>query len=57
MRVNRETLLGQMKVYIRQIRDEFQQRTSASSKGVPGTKNLPEMVNQMIWVRQLEAKV
>ncbi|XP_074649972.1 cytoplasmic dynein 2 heavy chain 1-like [Tubulanus polymorphus] len=55
----RETLLGQLTVYIRSIRDDFLQRTghTAGSKKPPKGKNLPEVVNNIVWVRQLEAKV
>jgi dynein heavy chain 2 len=56
--VSRETLLGQLTVYIRQLRDDFVSRTSHSGdKGPPKGKNLPEIVNNIVWVRQLEAKV
>ena len=53
----RETLLGQLSVYIRQLRDDFMQKTSSSGGGVPKGKNLPDTVNNIVWVRQLEAKV
>ena len=52
----RETLLGQLNVYIKQLRDDFVQRTGGS-KAPPKGKNLPEMVNNVVYVRQLEAKV
>ncbi|CAH1776602.1 unnamed protein product [Owenia fusiformis] len=52
----RETLLGQLQVYIKQLRDDFVQRTSGGKKPPKG-KNLPEVVNNIVWVRQLEAKV
>ncbi|XP_063970614.1 cytoplasmic dynein 2 heavy chain 1 [Lytechinus pictus] len=51
----RETLLGQLQVYLKTIRDDFNVRTSESSP--PTGKNLPEVVNNIVWVRQLEAKV
>ena len=51
----RETLLGQLSVNVRQIRDDFVQKTGTSK--VPKGKNLPETVNNMVFVRQLEAKV
>ena len=56
---HRETLLGQLTVYIRQVKDDFNQRTvgGAASKDVPKGKNLPQTVNNVVWVRQLEAKV
>ncbi len=55
--VSRETLLGQMSVYIKQLRDDFIHRTGPTGKGVPKGKNLPETVNNIVFVRQLEAKV
>lgn len=52
----RETLLGQLIVLIRGIQDDFNQRASGA-KEAPKGKNLPEVVNDIVWVRQLEAKV
>ena len=54
---DRETLLGQLSVYIKQTRDDYMQRTSSGGRGAPKGKNLPESVNTILWVRQLEAKV
>ena len=51
----RETLLGQLQVYLKTLKDDFNIRTSESSP--PTGKNLPEVVNNVVWVRQLEAKV
>ena len=51
----RETLLGQLQVYMKSIKDDFNLRTSESKP--PTGKNLPEVVNNIVWVRQLEAKV
>ncbi|XP_067663541.1 cytoplasmic dynein 2 heavy chain 1-like isoform X1 [Haliotis asinina] len=53
----RETLLGQLTVNIRQISDDFNNRTGGRGKGMPKGKNLPDVVNSIIYVRQLEAKV
>ena len=59
----RETLLGQLTVYIKSIRDDFVAKTQGSfgggnnSSGPPKGKNMPEIVNNIVWVRQLEAKV
>ncbi|KAK7096855.1 hypothetical protein V1264_003902 [Littorina saxatilis] len=54
----RETLLGQLTVHIRQISEDFSQRTGhRGGKGVPKGKNLPEVVNNIVYVRQLEAKI
>jgi len=52
----RETLLGQLTILIRQMQDDFNQRASGH-KEAPKGKNLPELVNSIVWVRQLEAKV
>ncbi|XP_071846316.1 cytoplasmic dynein 2 heavy chain 1-like isoform X2 [Apostichopus japonicus] len=51
----RETLLGQLQVYLKSIKDDFGLRTSESKP--PAGKNLPEVVNNIVWVRQLQAKV
>ena len=54
----RETLLGQLAVYVKTLRDEFNERsTSGSPREHPQGKNVPEVVNSIIWARQLEAKV
>lgn len=55
----RETLLGQLNVNLRETEDDFQKRTGqrAGNKGIPKGKNLPEIVNAIVFVRQLEAKV
>ncbi|XP_022324921.2 cytoplasmic dynein 2 heavy chain 1-like isoform X2 [Crassostrea virginica] len=54
----RETLLGQLNVNLRETEDDFQKRTGqrAGNKGIPKGKNLPEIVNAIVFVRQLEAK-
>ena len=52
----RETLLGQLRVFIKQIRDDFIQKTGHGDSPPKG-KNLPDSVNNIVWVRQLEAKV
>lgn len=54
----RENLLGQLNVYIKQYRDEFQQISSGTgSIRLPTGKNLPEIVNKIVWARQLHARV
>nr|KAG5701774.1 hypothetical protein BaRGS_000764 [Batillaria attramentaria] len=54
----RETLLGQLTVHVRQISEDFSIRTGhRGGKGVPKGKNLPEVVNNIVYVRQLEAKI
>ena len=59
----RETLLGQLTVYVRGIRDDFIARTQNSysggkdGSGPPRGRNMPEIVNNIVWVRQLDAKV
>jgi len=55
--LTRETLLGQLSVYIKQTRDNFMQQTHAGGKGIPKGKNVPEAVNNISWVQQLIAKV
>lgn len=44
---------------LRETEDDFQKRTGqrAGNKGIPKGKNLPEIVNAIVFVRQLEAKV
>lgn len=54
---HRETLLGQLAVYIKQTRDSFLQKTGAGGKGIPKGQNVPEAVNNINWVQQLIAKV
>ena len=61
----REMLLGQLSAHIKMIKDDFSLRTAASpshlqqsNEPVPPTgKNMPQVVNTIVWVRQLEAKV
>jgi len=53
----RETLLGQLSVFIKQTRDNFMQQTNGGGKGIPKGKNVPEAVNNISWVQQLIAKV
>ena len=52
--VFRETLLGQLTVHHKQIQEQFAQ---ASNGKYPKGKNLPEFVNLIVFIRQLEAKV
>ena len=68
----RETLLGQLTGYIRSIRDDFTSKSPVSprhKRGDPASaavaeqqapptgKNMPDVVNNVVWTRQLEAKV
>ncbi|EDO38992.1 predicted protein [Nematostella vectensis] len=58
----RETLLGQLTVYVKSIRDDFLAKTQSSYSGdkdggPPKGKNMPEIVNNIVWVRQLDSKV
>lgn len=59
----RETLLGQLTVYVKSIRDDFISRTQNSysgnkdGSGPPQGRNMPEIVNNIVWVRQLDSKV
>lgn len=48
-----------MSVNIREVEDDFQKRTGQrpGGKGIPKGKNLPEIVNHIVFVRQLEARV
>ena len=50
----RETLLGQLTVHQKQLQEQF---SSATGGKVPKGKNLPEFVNVIVYIRQLEAKV
>lgn len=52
----RESLLGQLSVYIKQTRDELHAKTSGHEQ-MPKQKNMPESVNQISWVRAQEMKV
>ena len=52
--VFREQLLGHLSMYIKSLKNDFSTNAgNAPSKG----KNMPEVVNLMVYVRQLEAKV
>ena len=57
----RETLLGQLTSYVRSIRDEFGSKSSSvltiGGTDEPSGKNLPRVVNSVVWTRQLQAKV
>ena len=50
----RETLLGQLTVHQKQLQEQF---SAATGGKVPKGKNLPEFVNVIVYIRQLEAKV
>ena len=52
----REMLLGQLAVYTKSLREEFMQKTNCQQK-VPQGKNVPQVVGNIVWTRQLEAKV
>lgn len=52
----RETLLGELTLLTKQIQEDFNQKASGM-KETPKGKNLPESVNTIVWVKQLEAKV
>ena len=68
----RETLLGQLLGYVRSISEEFNTKSNPPKRGKavdsaglgaaerqapPTGKNLPGVVNNIVWTRQLEAKV
>jgi hypothetical protein len=50
----RESLLGQLIVHQKSLQQNF---TDASGGKAPKGKNLPEFVNTIVYVRQIEAKV
>lgn len=54
----REVLLGQLISDLGQLRDDFSQRTKALGSGnpeeqPPAARNMPEIVNHVVWVRQI----
>lgn len=66
----REILLGQLSAYIKTLKDDFAAHYTGSpahhssgqaiqnvNEPPPTGKNLPEVVNNIVWARQLEAKV
>ncbi|XP_068122972.1 cytoplasmic dynein 2 heavy chain 1 isoform X2 [Hyperolius riggenbachi] len=56
----RETLLARLLDYIKDIQTDFESRCHGSpgdSSGPLSGKNLPEVVNNIVWVRQLQLKV
>lgn len=56
----RETLLGQLTVHIKSIQEDFSSKSggySGRSSEVPKGKNLPDVVNSIVWVNQLQTKV
>ncbi|XP_077154625.1 cytoplasmic dynein 2 heavy chain 1 isoform X4 [Ranitomeya variabilis] len=58
--LERETLLARLVDYIQEIRSDFEARyhgTPGDSSGPLAGKNLPEVVNNIVWVRQLHLKV
>ncbi|XP_069615312.1 cytoplasmic dynein 2 heavy chain 1 [Ranitomeya imitator] len=58
--LERETLLARLVDYIQEIRSDFEARyhgTPGDSSGPLTGKNLPEVVNNIVWVRQLHLKV
>ena len=55
---SRETLLGQLHEYARSLKSDFQARsTYAKGEGPPKGLNMPEVINHVVWARQLQAKV
>uniref|UniRef100_A0A2C9KFK1 Uncharacterized protein n=1 Tax=Biomphalaria glabrata TaxID=6526 RepID=A0A2C9KFK1_BIOGL len=54
----RETLLGQLITFVRQVNEDFNSCTGKGGKDrIPKGKNNPEVVNNIIYVKQLEAKI
>ena len=57
--------MGQLLSFVKSLREEFTSCTSsgrrgkhvADKAGPPTGKNLPEVVNNIVWGRELEAKV
>ena len=49
-------LLGQLAVYTKSMREDFMQKTNSQQK-IPQGKNVPQVVGNIVWARQLEAKV
>ena len=69
--ISRETLLGQLTGYVRSVCEEFTTKSSyhpmnspsdpahraaAEQQATPTGKNMPDVVNNIVWYRQLEAK-
>jgi dynein heavy chain 2 len=62
----RETLLGQLNTFLSKTRDDFETRSkqvvsgnassSTDDKPLSG-RNLPEIVNNLVWARQIQSKV
>ena len=58
-------MLGQLLSYIKSLKEEFNSCTASSRRGrhaadaaaPPTGKNLPGVVNNIVWTRQLQAKV
>ena len=58
--LHRETLLGQLQEYLKEMKEDFSARSgqsAGSKKKPPKGKNLPEVVNDIVWARQLQNKV
>jgi hypothetical protein len=54
----RETLIGQLYEYIKSLRSDFQAKSTFSKgEGPPKGHNMPEIINYIMWGRQLEARV
>eukprot|EP00050_Salpingoeca_kvevrii_P020215 m.95860 g.95860 ORF g.95860 m.95860 type:complete len:4292 (+) comp8765_c0_seq1:164-13039(+) len=59
----RESLLSQLLVYIKALSEEFQERLGGGGIGLSrdsgplATKNMPSVVNTIVWCKQLACKV
>lgn len=54
----RETLLGQLYEYVKSLKSDFQAKsTFAKGEGPPKSPNMSEVINHIMWGRQLEARV
>ena len=51
-------MLGQLYEYVKSLKSDFQTKSSyARGEGPPKTPNMPEVINHIMWARQLEARV
>ncbi|KAG8452968.1 hypothetical protein GDO86_004684 [Hymenochirus boettgeri] len=60
LNLERETLSARLQDYIKDVLSDFETRchgTPGDSSGPLTGKNLPEVVNNIVWVRQLQLKV
>ncbi|XP_057314672.1 cytoplasmic dynein 2 heavy chain 1-like isoform X2 [Hydractinia symbiolongicarpus] len=54
----RETLLGQLQEHVKNLKADFHAKsTYAKGEGPPKGLNMSDMINHVVWARQLQAKV